>query len=197
MGHAGYEFYPRHFIKTWYGKWQTTATHHNMHHKYFNGNYGLYFSFWDKWMKTERKEYEEVFDQTFAITGALQLLAVLVAFIGILSALLSWQLDKQREIGILRAIGLTTRQMWRLVMIESGLLGGVAGVLALPTGYTLALILIYIINKRSFGWTLQMHLEPEPFIQAIFLSVLAALVASIYPALKISHSMPVEALRSE
>jgi putative ABC transport system permease protein len=147
--------------------------------------------------QTLRDDVLVIFDQTFAITGALQLLAVLVAFIGILSALLSWQLDKQREIGILRAIGLTTRQMWHLAMIESGLLGGVAGVLALPTGYTLALILIYIINKRSFGWTLQMHLEPEPFIQAIFLSVLAALVASIYPALKISHSMPVEALRSE
>ena len=147
--------------------------------------------------QTLREEVLVVFDRTFAITGALQLLAVLVAFIGILSALLSWQLDKQREIGILRAIGLTTHQMWRLVMIESGLLGGMAGLLALPTGYTLALILIYIINKRSFGWTLQMHLEAEPFIQAIILSVLAALIASIYPALKISHSVTVEALRSE
>lgn len=147
--------------------------------------------------QTLRDEVLVVFDRTFAITGALQLLAVLVAFIGILSALLSWQLDKQREIGILRAIGLTTRQMWHLVMIESGLLGGVAGLLALPTGYTLALILIYIINKRSFGWTLQMHLEPEPFLQAMVLSVGAALLASVYPALKISQSVPVEALRSE
>jgi putative ABC transport system permease protein len=147
--------------------------------------------------QTLRDDVLAVFDRTFAITGALQLLAVLVAFIGILSALLSWQLDKQREVGILRALGLTTRQMWRLLMIESGLLGGVAGLLALPTGYTLALILIYIINKRSFGWTLQMHLEPEPFVQAIVLSIGAALLASIYPALRISHSAPVEALRSE
>lgn len=144
-----------------------------------------------------RDEVLEVFDRTFAITGALQFLAIVVASIGILSALLSWHLDKQREIGILRSIGLTTRQMWRLIMLESGLLGGVAGLLALPTGYTLALILIYIINKRSFGWTLQMQLEPDPFIQALALSILAALLASIYPAFKISHSATVEALRSE
>jgi putative ABC transport system permease protein len=147
--------------------------------------------------QTLRDEVLEIFDRTFAITGALQFLAIVVAFIGILSALLSWHLDKQREIGILRSIGLTTRQMWRLILLESGLLGGAAGLLALPTGYTLALILIYIINKRSFGWTLQMQLEPDPFIQALVLSVLAALLASIYPAFKISRSATVEALRSE
>jgi putative ABC transport system permease protein len=111
--------------------------------------------------------------------------------------LLSWQLDKQREIGILRSIGLTTRQMWGLIMLESGLLGSVAGILALPTGFTLAVILIYIINKRSFGWTLQLNLQPEPFLQALALSILAALLASIYPAFKISRAVTTEALRSE
>jgi putative ABC transport system permease protein len=87
--------------------------------------------------------------------------------------------------------------MWGLIMLESGLLGSVAGILAIPTGYTLALILIYIINKRSFGWTLQMNLEPEPFIQALALSILAAVLASIYPAFKISRSVTTVALRSE
>jgi len=147
--------------------------------------------------QTLRDDVLVVFDRTFAITAALQFLAVVVAFIGILSALLSWQLDKQREIGILRAIGLTTRQMWGLIMLESGLLGSVAGILAIPTGYTLALILIYIINKRSFGWTLQLNLEPEPFVQALALSILAAVLASIYPAFKISRSVTTVALRSE
>lgn len=147
--------------------------------------------------QTLRDDVLIVFDRTFAITGALQFLAVVVAFIGILSALLSWHLDKQREIGILRSIGLTTRQMWGLIMLESGLLGSVAGILAIPTGYTLALILIYIINKRSFGWTLQLNLEPDPFIQALALSILAAVLASIYPAFKISRSVTTEALRSE
>ncbi len=107
-----------------------------------------------------RDEALVIFDRTFAITGALQLLATLVAFIGVLSALLSLLLEKQREVGILRAVGLTARQLWGLVMLETGLMGAVAGLLAMPTGFALSLILIYIINRRSFGWTLQMQVEP-------------------------------------
>ena len=100
-----------------------------------------------------------VFDRTFAITGALQILATVVAFIGVLSALLSLLLEKQRELGLLRAMGLTVRELWGLVLLESGLMGAVAGVLAMPTGLALSLILIYIINRRSFGWTLQMRVD--------------------------------------
>jgi putative ABC transport system permease protein len=145
--------------------------------------------------KLLRAEVMEVFDRTFAITSALQLLATLVAFIGVLSALLSLELERQRELGILRALGLTGRQLWKLIMIETGLLGFVAGLLALPTGYTLSLILVYIINKRSFGWTLQMQVLPEPFIQAMILAVVAALLAGIYPAYRMSKMLAVEAMR--
>ena len=65
MGHAGYEFYPKNFPRTWFGKWQTTATHHNLHHKYFFGNYGIYFNFWDRIMKTERENYNEEYQRNF------------------------------------------------------------------------------------------------------------------------------------
>jgi len=144
-----------------------------------------------------RGEVMAVFDRTFAITGALQLLATAVAFIGILSALLSLEMERQRDLGILRAIGLTARQLWGLIMLETGLMGAVAGVLAMPTGYVLALILIYIINKRSFGWTLQMELLAGPFVQAFLLAVLAALLAGIYPAWRISRMQAAEAMRYE
>ena len=144
-----------------------------------------------------REDVLEVFDRTFAITGALQLLATVVAFIGVLSALLSLELERQRELGILRAIGLTVRQMWALIMLETGLMGTVAGLLAMPTGYVLALILVYIINRRSFGWTLQMQIESIPFLQALAVAVLAALLAGIYPAWRIGKMVTSEALRSE
>ena len=144
-----------------------------------------------------RDEALVVFDRTFAITGALQLLATLVAFIGVLSALLSLMLDKQRELGILRAVGLTGRQLWRLVSLETGLMGAVAGLLAMPTGLVLALILIYIINRRSFGWTLQLQLSPEPFVQAMVVAVVAALLAGIYPAWRMTRMATAEAMRFE
>jgi putative ABC transport system permease protein len=144
-----------------------------------------------------RADVLEVFDRTFAITRALQLLATVVAFIGVLSALLSLQLERQRELGILRAIGLTARQLWSLIMVETGLMGGVAGLLSMPTGFTLALILIFIINRRSFGWTLQMQVDPAPFVQAFLVAVLAALLAGIYPAYKMGRIATAEALHAE
>jgi putative ABC transport system permease protein len=144
-----------------------------------------------------REEVLVVFDRTFAITGALQLLATIVAFIGVLSALLSLELERQRELGILRAVGLTVRQLWGLIMLETGLMGSVAGLLSMPTGYALALILVYIINRRSFGWTLQMQVNWEPFVQALAVAVIAALLAGIYPARRMGVMVTSEAIRSE
>ena len=138
-----------------------------------------------------------VFDRTFAITGALQMLATIVAFIGVLSALLSLQLDKQRQLGILRAVGLTARELWGLVLLETGLMGTVAGLLAMPAGYVISLILIYVINRRSFGWTLQMLIEPMPFLQALAVAVVAAILAGIYPAYRMGRMITAEALRFE
>jgi putative ABC transport system permease protein len=144
-----------------------------------------------------RDEALIIFDRTFAITGALQLLATVVAFIGVLSALLSLLLEKQREVGILRSVGLTARQLWGLVLLETGLMGAVAGILAAPTGLALSFILIYIINRRSFGWTLQMQIELEPFLTALAVAIVAALLAGIYPARKMSKMLTAEALRYE
>lgn len=144
-----------------------------------------------------RNDVLAVFDRTFAITGALQVLATIVAFIGVLSALMTLQLEKQRDAGILRAVGLTARQLWGLVMLESGLMGATAGLLAVPTGYALCLILVYIINRRSFGWTLQLSLTPEPFLQAFGVALAAALLAGILPAFRFSRQQIAETIRYE
>ena len=85
-----------------------------------------------------RSDTLEIFDRTFAITGALQMMTTLVAFVGILSSMMSLQLEKQRQLGIMKAIGLTARQVWGLVALETGLMGAVAGIFAMPTGFVLA-----------------------------------------------------------
>jgi putative ABC transport system permease protein len=144
-----------------------------------------------------REEALVVFDRTFAITAAMQFVTTLVAFIGVLSSLLALQLEKAREMGILRALGLSVTEMRQLTFWETGLLGASAGLLALPTGYILAWILIFVINQRSFGWTLQMHADPVPFAQAFLLAISAALLAAIYPAWRISRMQPAAALRGE
>ncbi|AFY40195.1 protein of unknown function DUF214 [[Leptolyngbya] sp. PCC 7376] len=139
----------------------------------------------------------EIFDRTFAITGALRLLAVVVAFIGVLSALMSLQLERTRELGILRANGMTPPQMWQLTLLETGIMGSLAGFFAMPLGYVLAWILIYVINVRSFGWTLQMQVQPSYFWQAWIVAVVAALLAGLYPAWRLSRMVVASAIREE
>jgi putative ABC transport system permease protein len=139
----------------------------------------------------------EIFDRTFAITDALRLLAVVVAFIGVLSTLMSLQLERTREIGILRATGMTPRQLGSLTLLETGLMGAMAGLFAMPLGYALAWILIYVINVRSFGWTLQMALEGKYFWQAFLVAIVAALLAGAYPAVRLGRMNISEAVRQE
>lgn len=139
----------------------------------------------------------EVFDDTFAITVALRLLATIVAFIGILSALLALQLENTRQYGVMRATGMTRRQVWRYTLLQTGLMGTVAGLLALPIGMALALVLLFVINVRSFGWTMQFYFSPEEFVQAFAVALVAALAAGLYPAFRITRLLPSRALRSE
>ena len=138
-----------------------------------------------------------IFDRTFAITNALRILAVIVAFIGVLSALMALQIERSRELATLLALGLTNLQLVFLTLLETGLMGLTAGLLSLPTGFVLSLVLIYVINLRSFGWTIQMTLDPWVFMQAIGVSVSAALLAAVYPLRRLLAQPVAAALRQE
>lgn len=138
-----------------------------------------------------------IFDRTFAITAVLQLLATVVAFIGILSALMALQLERARELAMLRANGLTPGQLWGVVLAQTSLMGLTAGLLAAPLGLVLAVVLVSVINRRSFGWTLDLSLDPALFSQALLVALVAAVLAGIYPALKMSRTNPALALREE
>ena len=144
-----------------------------------------------------RQEALRVFDRTFAVTEALRVLAVVVAFIGVWSALLSLQVERTRELGTLMALGLEPRQLWGLTLLETGLIGLAAGLLSLPLGLALAVILIQVINVRSFGWTMTLELPPFVLVQALAVSVLAALLAAVYPVLRLQRLSVAAALRQE
>lgn len=147
--------------------------------------------------ETLRSFSMDVFDRTFAITNVLRLLAIGVAFIGILSAFMALQLERARELAVLRATGVTPGQLWRYVTLQSGLMGFFAGLFALPLGLILAGVLIFVINKRSFGWTMQVQVAPEILIQAMVLALIAALLAALYPAWRMANANPSLALREE
>jgi putative ABC transport system permease protein len=139
----------------------------------------------------------EVFDRTFAVTAVLRFLATLVAFAGVLSALMALGFERARELALLRAQGFTPGQVWGLVVGQSGLMGAAAGLFAIPVGLVLALLLVFVINQRSFGWTLQLEVDPGILVQAWGLAVAAALLASVAPAHRIARQPLPEALRGE
>ncbi len=147
--------------------------------------------------KALRDDALVIFDRTFAITLALRLIAVVVAFIGVLGALMALQLERTRELGTLRASGMTLPQLWRLTLLESGLMGATAGLLSIPTGMLLSVVLIYVINLRSFGWTIFFEPVPEVYLQALAIAVIAALLAAVYPMLRLGRLQVADALREE
>lgn len=144
-----------------------------------------------------REQALRVFDRTFAVTESLRLLAVVVAFIGVWSALMALQVERTRELATLATLGLGERQQWGLTLLETGLIGGVAGLLSVPLGWLLAFILVHVINVRSFGWTMRLEVDALPFLQALLISVGAATLAAIYPLLRLRRRSLAEALRQE
>jgi putative ABC transport system permease protein len=139
----------------------------------------------------------EVFDRTFAITEVLRLLTLIVAFVGVVSALMALQLERGRELGVLRANGMTPGQLGGMVASQTGLMGLAAGLMALPMGVLLAALMIEFVNRRSFGWTMDMAVDPGALLQGLVVAVAAALLAGLYPSWKMARTSPAEALRGE
>jgi putative ABC transport system permease protein len=144
-----------------------------------------------------REEAIRTFDRTFAITYALEAVAVLVAIMGVAGALLALVIDRRREFGLLRFLGGATGQVRRLVLFEAGLLGLLGNLAGVVLGFVLSLLLIYVINKQSFGWTIQFHLPVAILLAALSLVYAATVLASLYPARVASRLNPIEVVHEE
>jgi len=139
----------------------------------------------------------EIFDRTFTITQVLRVLAILVAVVGVLSALLALQLERAREFATLRAMGMTAGEIGKLVSLQTGFMGAAAGLLAIPTGLLLAAVLIFVINRRAFGWSLPFEINPLLLLETVALAIVAALLAGLYPIWRMARARPADALRME
>jgi putative ABC transport system permease protein len=144
-----------------------------------------------------RDEAIRTFDRTFAITYALEAVAILVAVLGVAGALLALIIDRRRELGLLRFLGASPGQIRRLLFYEAGLLGLLANAAGLALGAVLSLILIFIINKQSFGWTIQFHWPAALLAGALTLIYAATLLAAWLPARAAVRLNPIEAIHEE
>jgi putative ABC transport system permease protein len=129
-----------------------------------------------------RRNGLEVFDRTFAVTRALLLIAIAVAVLGVSNALMAMIADRREELLTLRCLGVSRGRLARVVMLESALLGAAGTVLGTACGMALSLLLLRVVNKQSFGWTIPF----SPPAGALAFSILAlystTLLAGLLPA---------------
>ncbi len=146
---------------------------------------------------TLRRGALQVFDRTFRITYALEAVAVVVAVMGIAGALLAMVIDRRREFALLRFLGGAQPQIRRIILCEAGLLGLLANGIGLILGTVLSLILIFVINKQSFGWTIQFHWPVALLLAALTGVYIATVVAGLYPARIAVRMNPIEMMHEE
>jgi putative ABC transport system permease protein len=138
-----------------------------------------------------------IFERTFVITRVLYWLAAGVAAVGLLSALLAWELERARELALLRTLGLTPAATAAMVLAQTAFMGLVALLAAIPAGLLTAVTLTEVINRRAFGWRIDLHLAPAQFADALWLALAAALAAGAYPAWRSARAALAVGLREE
>ena len=144
-----------------------------------------------------RERVFEIFGQTFRITGVLRGIAVVVAVVGIFLTLTTLVTEREREIGVLRAIGASRGQIQGIVLVESTLIGLLASVLGVLAGLALSLVLTFVINKAFFGWTIQLSFPWVTVLLTPFWIILAALAAGWLPAVRAGRVPIAAAVRAE
>ncbi len=138
-----------------------------------------------------------IFDRTFVITRVLYFLAAGVAAMGLVSALLAWELSRSRELALLRTLGITPGGTALMVLAQSLFMGVAAFVVAVPAGWVTAWVLTAVINRRAFGWHIELSVQSAGFATALALALLASLVAALYPAYRAARAPLTAALRTE
>jgi putative ABC transport system permease protein len=144
-----------------------------------------------------RSEALRIFDSTFVITYALQVIAVVVAGLGVASTLITLIYQRQREIGLLSLVGATPGQIRRVIVGEAVIVGGVSQLMGILIGILMAMVLIYVINVQSFGWTIQFHLPIRFLLQSTLLVVGGSALFALYPAVQAANVRALQTVREE
>jgi putative ABC transport system permease protein len=129
-----------------------------------------------------RTEVMKIFDQTFLITYALLAVAIVVAVLGIINTLAALIIERTRELALLRVLGMTVAEVRRMLVLESAVLGITSTVAGVAMGYVLSWILIHVINKQSFGWTIEFHTPVRLIVASLAVTFAAALLAGFAPS---------------
>ncbi len=144
-----------------------------------------------------RQRVFEIFDETFAVTSVLRGIAIIVAVAGVLFSLSALVIEREREIGVLRAMGASRPQVLGVFLTEAALLGFTSALSGLASGGALAMVLTWIINKAFFGWTIDLNYPALPLVTTPIWIVGVAFLAALLPAWRAANIAPARAVRFE
>ena len=117
--------------------------------------------------------------------------------LGIANTLAALIIERRPELSMLRFIGAARGQIRRVIVLEAGLIGLLGGTIGLALGVVLSLLLVYVINFQSFGWTIQFTMPIGFLAQSLVVVLLATVVAGLYPASMALKMDPIEGIRAE
>ncbi len=136
----------------------------------------------------------EIFDRTFTVTAALNVLTLAVAGFALLMSLLTLAALRLPQVAPPWALGLTRARIAALDLARAVMLAALTAVLALPLGLALAWALLAVVNVEAFGWRLPMHLFPADWARLFGLTLLAAALAALWPAWRLARVPPAQLL---
>lgn len=136
-----------------------------------------------------------IFERTFAVTAALNVLTLGVAALAIFASLLTLARMRLSQLAPAWAMGLTLRRLAALEVLRSVAVAVFTFVAAIPVGLSLAWLLLAVINVEAFGWRLPMHIFPLEWLRLLALAVLSAIIAALLPALQLTRLAPARLLK--
>lgn len=139
----------------------------------------------------------KIFDNTFSITYALHAISIAVAILGVMNALFALTMESRRDLGIFKYLGASKGQLGKLVIVQAGLLGTLGNLGGLLIGMALSFLLIHVINKQSFGWTVQFFIPFDFLLQSFALIFACSILSGLLPARLAEKTPAAEVVRSE
>jgi putative ABC transport system permease protein len=139
----------------------------------------------------------DIFDKTFAPTAALKGATLVVALLGVATALMAILLERSRELAVMGYLGLTPREIAATNIQQGLIMGSLAFIPAAVSGLMLTYVIIHAINYRSFGWSIDIFISPWIFGKLLLLTMAACLISSAYPTYKLTKSSSRSRLEDE
>ena len=138
-----------------------------------------------------------VFDSTFATTRSMQFLALIIASLGLLGSMLTMLIEKKKDLGIFRALGLGRGDIIAMTALEGIFVGAISIFISMFLGVLVSFVLINSINMQSFNWTIFFNLEARPFIEAFFACSVGTILSLVYPLWIVFRTYPNLQLRND